>query len=51
DGLVVDNSDWDNQLYRFVNDQQKCFRISAIPYYAWSNRERSEMQVWIRTDA
>lgn len=50
DGLVVDNSDWDNQLYRFVNDQQKCFRISAIPYYAWSNRERGEMQVWIRTD-
>ena len=50
DGLVVDNSGWDNQLYRFVNDQQKCFRISAIPYYAWSNRECGEMQVWIRTD-
>jgi len=50
DGFVVDDSDWDNQLYRFVNNQQKSFRISAIPYYAWNNRGRGEMEVWIRTD-
>ncbi len=50
DGFVADDSDWDNQLYRFVSDQQKCFRISAIPYYAWNNRGRGEMEIWIRTD-
>jgi DUF1680 family protein len=47
---VVDDSDWDAQLYRLAKEQRKRFKVSAIPYYAWDNREPGEMRVWIRTD-
>jgi len=50
DAFVVDDSDWDAQLYRVSEEQRKRFNISAIPYYAWANRGRGEMRVWIRTD-
>ena len=49
DAFVVDDSDWDAQLYRVAKEQRKCFKISAIPYYAWDNRESGKMRVWIRT--
>ncbi|MBA7467125.1 Non-reducing end beta-L-arabinofuranosidase [subsurface metagenome] len=50
DAFVVDDSDWDAQLYRVAKEQRKCFKISAIPYYAWDNRESGKMRVWTRTD-
>ncbi|GAI25773.1 unnamed protein product, partial [marine sediment metagenome] len=50
DAFVMDDSDWDAQLYRVSEEQRKRFKISAIPYYAWANRGRGEMRVWIRTD-
>ncbi|GAI72420.1 unnamed protein product [marine sediment metagenome] len=50
DAFVVDDSDWDAQLYRVAKEQRKCLKISAIPYYAWDNRESGKMRVWIRTD-
>ena len=56
DGVVViygdalHDSEWDNQLYRFVSGQRRPFKIKAIPYYAWCNRGRGEMRVWIRND-
>jgi len=48
--FVVDDSDWDAQLYCVSEGQRKRLKISAIPYYAWDNREPGEMRVWIRTD-
>ncbi len=50
DAFVVDDSGWDAQLYRVAKEQRKRLKISAIPYYAWENRESGEMRVWIRTD-
>ncbi|GAI87749.1 unnamed protein product, partial [marine sediment metagenome] len=50
DALVVDDSDCDAQLYRVAKEQHKHFKIKAIPFYAWDNREPGEMRVWIRTD-
>ena len=56
DGVVVIQGDavygsaWDDRLYRPIRELRKPFRIKAIPYYAWNNRGRGEMKVWIRTD-
>ena len=50
-GDAVHDSGWDNQLYRLAKEPRECFKIKAIPYYAWNNRGRGEMRVWIRTDA
>lgn len=47
--LVTDDSDWGDALYRPGKTATKPFTITAIPYYAWDNREPGEMRVWIRT--
>jgi DUF1680 family protein len=44
---------WDHQLYCQVKphpetERRKVVGITAIPYYAWSNRNPGQMQVWIR---
>lgn len=49
EALLVDDSDWNGELYRFRPAQMKPFRITAIPYYAWDHREPGEMRVWIRS--
>ena len=49
-GDAVHSSGWNDRLYRPIREQRKPFRIKAIPYYAWNNRGRGEMKVWIRTD-
>jgi DUF1680 family protein len=48
EALVVDDSDWDDALYRAEPAKLKPSEITAIPYYAWDNREPGEMRVWIR---
>ncbi|MCF7974599.1 MAG: glycoside hydrolase family 127 protein [Phycisphaerae bacterium] len=30
-----------------INDQQKTVDLTAIPYYAWANRARGAMAIWI----
>ena len=49
--FIVDDSDWDAQLYCVSEEKRKHFKISAIPYFVWANRRIGEMRVWIRTDA
>ncbi|MBN1489514.1 MAG: glycoside hydrolase family 127 protein, partial [Phycisphaerae bacterium] len=46
DGLRVPPRDWTNQLYQPVVATERA-RITAVPYYAWDNREPGEMTVWI----
>jgi len=46
--LVVDDSAWNNTLYRAEPSKLKPFEITAIPYYAWAHREPGEMRVWLR---
>jgi len=39
---------WDNTLYREISlEKPKKTKIKLIPYYAWDNRGKSEMTVWI----
>ena len=47
-GNVVDESGWDDTLYRTQQSSSKSIDITAIPYYAWDNRASGEMRIWIR---
>ncbi len=38
---------WSNVLYREVGKDKNKVKIRLIPYYAWGNRGKSEMSVWI----
>ena len=45
---------WENRLYRTLDPRLEKPRgqsveLTAIPYYAWANREPGPMQVWLRT--
>jgi uncharacterized protein len=44
---------WENRLYRTLHPreedtQSRTTRVSAVPYYAWANREPGAMRVWLR---
>jgi DUF1680 family protein len=46
--LVRDSGDWDRRLYRrFQRRPAKVVAARFVPYYAWANRGRSEMSVWL----
>ncbi|GAG17926.1 unnamed protein product [marine sediment metagenome] len=50
-GLLRDKSEWERKLYHIHQKGQKTkskpFPITAIPYFAWANREPGKMLVWI----
>jgi len=49
-GWEVDTKPWANQLYRPVGAPPSARRraaLTAVPYYAWANREPGAMRVWI----
>nr|HET6903761.1 beta-L-arabinofuranosidase domain-containing protein [Ktedonobacteraceae bacterium] len=48
EALVEDDSDWAGRLYRSWSPTLQSRTITAIPYYAWDNREAGEMRVWLR---
>ncbi len=45
--LKVDEANWSGDLYSTENHQYKMLEITAIPYFAWNNREDGEMLVWL----
>lgn len=51
--LALDPDAWQNALYaphkRLTRDALKPVALTAIPYYAWANREPGPMQVWLPT--
>jgi uncharacterized protein len=47
EGSALDTADWHSELYRSVAPQASAARLTAIPYYLWSNRSRGSMSVWI----
>jgi DUF1680 family protein len=48
EALRIDNSGWDGLLYRELPEYSPLpVNIRLIPYYAWGNRGRSEMTVWM----
>jgi DUF1680 family protein len=47
-GFIRSASDWNGQLYRELPTSPfKPVAVRLIPYFAWGNRGRSEMSVWL----
>ncbi len=44
---LADNGDWTGKLYREVGAADKPVKVTLIPYYAWGNRDKAEMSVWL----
>lgn len=45
---VVTATPWGDELYRPLNPiEGKEVSVKLIPYYAWANRGKSEMTVWV----
>jgi DUF1680 family protein len=45
---------WEGRLYRTVHPREgrvhtHATRVTAVPYYAWANREPGAMRVWLKT--
>jgi DUF1680 family protein len=47
DAKLLKNDNWKNTLYREVNSTIKLIKIKLIPYYAWANRGKTDMTVWM----
>ncbi|MBA3945049.1 MAG: glycoside hydrolase family 127 protein [Herpetosiphonaceae bacterium] len=52
--VVPPDAGWDNRLYRTTGSAgeaatTRTVNLTAIPYYAWANREPGMMRVWLRT--
>jgi uncharacterized protein len=45
--LAQKRADWSHELYREVSTETISIPIRLVPYYAWGNRGRSEMSVWL----
>ncbi len=50
-GARVDTASWRGRLYRPVGSgappSRQRIELTAIPYYAWANREQGAMRVWV----
>lgn len=44
----LETTDWDGTLYRANPPTFQPYTLTAIPYYAWDQREPGEMHVWLR---
>jgi DUF1680 family protein len=44
---LLQNNEWKNTLYKEVNTTVKPVKIKLIPYYAWANRGKTDMTVWL----
>ncbi len=53
EAVALDHSGWAGQLYRPQNGAppaRKPVKLTAIPYYAWANRDPGAMLVWIAAE-
>ena len=44
---LIDEESWKDTLYREVGSADGEVQIRLIPYFAWGNREKAEMTVWM----
>jgi uncharacterized protein len=49
DALCLVDEGWEGVLYRDSPPRYEPFRITAVPYYAWDNRDPGWMNVWLRS--
>ena len=47
EAYVRNEAQWDGQLYRPVAVAKQKKTIRLIPYFAWGNRGKGEMTVWL----
>jgi uncharacterized protein len=47
EATLLENNKWKNTLYKEVNTTMKPVKIKLIPYYAWGNRGKTNMTVWM----
>jgi hypothetical protein len=47
DAVAAEIADWDRDLYRNEPPRHIAARLTAVPYYSWSNRGANRMAVWI----
>ena len=47
----TDDAEWGPDLYRETPPERRPTALTAVPYYAWDNRDPGEMLVWLRADA
>ena len=45
--LVHPAKSWDGILYREVSTEQRQVKTRFIPYFAWGNRDKCDMTVWV----
>ena len=46
--MLIDESAFGTALYKPLEYREKAVPIRAIPYFAWGNRGKGEMQVFTR---
>jgi uncharacterized protein len=46
-GFLQKQEDWNQALYKEVNQDRKPVRVKLVPYYAWGNRGGDDMTVWM----
>jgi uncharacterized protein len=44
---LVQHTNWNDVLYHEIDNKTKTVTIKLIPYYAWANRGKSDMTVWM----
>jgi DUF1680 family protein len=44
---MIPNESWIGQLYRPINIKKESVSLQLIPYYAWGNRGKGDMSVWL----
>ena len=44
---LLQNTNWKNSLYKELNTNTKPVTIKLIPYFAWANRGKTDMTVWL----
>ncbi len=44
---AISDTSWKNTLYRPIKNEKRTISIRLIPYYAWGNRGKGEMTVWM----
>ena len=47
EAVNCNEASWQNTLYREIGKDKNTVKIRLIPYYAWGNRGKSEMTVWM----
>ncbi len=45
--LAAELGGWESSLYRTARPVLRKVHLSAVPYYAWDNRQPGAMQVWL----